>query len=83
MKADGSEPGALISLHNLYNYIRQVDFLKALAQDPDFYFDYVQKHFPDETYKAICFIRDCKEKDFDSVYPKYFSHKTMLSSKWG
>ncbi len=83
MKADGSEPGAIISLHNLYNYIRQINFLKALTQDQDFYFDYVKKHFPDNTYRAICFIRDCKEGDFDSAYNKYFRHKITLINVFG
>ena len=83
MRADGSEPGALISLHNLYNYIRQVNFLKSLTQDPDYYFSYVKKHFPDNTYQALCFIRDCKEGNFDSAYKKYFRNKISLSSVWG
>ena len=83
MKAEGSEPGAIISLHNLYNYVRSINFLKALTQDEEFYFDYVKKHFPDNTYRALCFIRDCKEGDFDLAYNKYFRHKITLNNIFG
>jgi hypothetical protein len=82
MKAEGSEAGAIISLHNLYNYIRYVNFLTNLSQDEEFYFEYVKKHNPNNTYKALCFIRDCKEKGLEDAYKTYYRHKINLSTLW-
>lgn len=77
--AEGSTPGALISLHNLYNYIRQVNLLSSLSDDEEYYLQYVSECVSPVTAKAIRYLQDYREtQDFDSTYSKYFRKKKSL-----
>lgn len=79
MFAEGSVSGALISLHNLYNYIKFVRMLTALSGDEEYYLKYVARYASSETARAIRCLQDYREsQDFDAVYSKYFKTKKSL-----
>jgi len=80
LAADGSVPGALISLHNLYNYLRKINLLSSLASDEEAYLDYVKRYYPASTVRAIEFLQRYRETDFHTAYSEYFRAGKNLAS---
>lgn len=83
MFSDGSVPGALISLHNLYIYIRFLNMLTYLSDDDDAYLEYVTKYSTKETIRALNFIKDYTEIGYEEVNKKYFKKKKSLTEMFG
>lgn len=67
--------GALLSLHNLYNYIQHVDFLSAIVDDDELFSSYIKRHTNEKTRKAYDFIKSCEEIGFEDTYSKFFPPK--------
>lgn len=63
--------GALLSLHNLYQYIQHVNFLSIIADDDELFSNYVKRHTNKKTQKAYAFIKSCEEIGFGDTYEKY------------
>jgi len=67
--------GALLSLHNLYNYIQHVNFLDAIVEDEELFTHYVKHHTNEKTQKAFDFLKSCEEIGFNDSYTKFFPDK--------
>ena len=66
--------GALLSLHNLYNYIQHVEFLDAIVDDDELFENYIKKHTNKRTHRAFEFIKMCEERGFDDTYRRFKLH---------
>ena len=67
--------GALISLHNLYNYIQHVNFLDAIVDDEELFSNYIKRHTNEKTQRAYNFLTSCEKIGFDDTYTKFFPDK--------
>jgi hypothetical protein len=84
--------GALISLHNLYQYWRYNDLLNALVVDKALFIDYLQKvNISPKTLKAIEFVDYAMEKGLVNAVDKFKNDlmlqvefdKTKQATIWG
>jgi len=70
--AEGSMPGALISLHNLYWYITYSYTLQSLLKYDDLYMDFVKKICNDKVIRAMEYLDYYMEtKDIEKANMKY------------
>jgi len=60
---EGSEPGILISLHNLYDYLGYVQLLSSLLEEEESFFGWIRRKCPPSTYKALTSLRDYMESN--------------------
>lgn len=66
--------GALLSLHNLYNYIQHVNFLDVIVDDDELFENYIKRHTNKKTQRAFKFIKMCEEKGFEDTYRIFNIH---------
>ena len=78
-----SVSGALLSLHNLYNYIQHVEFLDAIVDDDELFGNYVEKHTNKRTHRAFDFLKSCEKIGFDDTYANFNFHYEPLVLKQG
>jgi len=72
LNAEGSVPGGLIALHNLYQVLQYFSILEKLADSPDNYIEYLRHTgCPHKTIEMIEYLRCIEENDFDTANKKY------------
>jgi len=72
LNAEGSLPGGLIALHNLYQYLSYFHTLDKLADSPDKYIDFLKvQNFPEEIIKMIEYLICIEETDFETANKKF------------
>lgn len=81
LSAQGSAPGGIISLHNLYQIIQYSKLCNSLKDDAVVFKEYVRKMLDDEVTKAIEFIDYSLEKGFDKACIKFQKYFYMTSGK--
>lgn len=74
---EGSLPGGLIALHNLYVYLQYYIFLKNLSADRNLYTDFLKDQNLLETIKMLNFLDTSSETDFYTAYKKYFGRQSL------
>lgn len=75
-----SVSGALISLHNLYLYIKHIEFLNNIVEDEELYLRYITKYCTKKTVSAFNFINSYLEKGFDDTYKIFFRQQNTLNN---
>lgn len=78
LQSGTSVAGALLSLHNLYNYIQHVEFLNTISDDEELFTNYINRHTNQRTRDAINFIKSCEEIGFIDTYKKFNLSKPTL-----
>ncbi len=81
LSADGSAPGGIISLHNLYQIILFAKTCNSLKDDSEIYKAFVKKMFDAEVLKAIEFIDYSLEQGFEAACIKFRNYFFMQTSK--
>ena len=85
VKQGGSIPGAILSLHNLWQYIQYSYFISSLRDDKEILKNFILKR-TNLNLKLLNFIDEAKEKGYQDAYNKYsylFSKVTgKQSSLW-
>jgi len=68
---EGSLPGGLIALHNLYKVLEYYHCLDALADSPDDYIDFVKATSDPHTAQMVEYLRCVEENDFEHANKEY------------
>ena len=76
-----SVAGALISLHNLYTYIRHINFLNSIVDDDEIFNHYISHHTSQRTQEAINFIKKCEDIGFEKAYKDFLPDKSCQNKK--
>ena len=71
LNKDGSAPGALISLHNLYQYIPYIEILDRLKDNREAYLDCIRRTTSEDCFKACQFIDYVVENGFEKARIKF------------
>jgi len=69
--ADGSLPGGLIALHNLWMVLNYYATLESLADSPDDYLEFLKGNVPDQTIRMVEYLLCVDENDLDYANKKY------------
>lgn len=77
----GSTPGVLLSLHNLYIYLKFVEDLRILSEDDVVFTEIVRGNTPEKTWIALEFLKYFEEEDFDKAYNRFFVRKEKTRPK--
>lgn len=68
---EGSVPGGLIALHNLWLFLEYIHTLNALSDSPDDYVEFVHRLGNPETTRMVKFLRCVEENDLDFALKKF------------
>ena len=72
LNSEGSLPGGLIALHNLYVSLSYFYTLEKLADSPDKYLEYLRlQKYPEDTINMIEYLRCVEEEDYETANKKY------------
>ncbi len=72
LNQEGSVPGGLIALHNLYQVLEYFYTLEQLSDSPDHFIDYLKlRGCPNKTLQAIEYLRCIEENDFEYANKKF------------
>jgi len=81
LSAQGSAPGGIISLHNLYQLVEFSTLCNSLKDDAAVFKEFVKKMFDSEVLTAIEFIDYSLENGFDNACIKFQKHFYLTSGK--
>jgi hypothetical protein len=81
LSSQGSAPGGIISLHNLYQLIQFSTLCNSLKDDQQIFKEFVKKMFDSEVITAIEFIDYSLEKGFENACIKFQKHFYKTSGK--
>ena len=81
LSSQGSAPGGIISLHNLYQLIQYTKLCNSLKDDKEVYRNFIRKFFDKEVQLAIEFIDYSLDKGFDKACVKFQSHFSKDNGK--
>jgi len=83
--AEGSLPGGLIALHNLYVYLQYYYFLTNLSDDRKTYVSFLQTQNLDNTIMMLDFLDLSNEIGFYDAYNEFFKKEKIenLADYWG
>lgn len=73
----------LLFLHNLWINVQYFDFLDAMKDDEELFFDFVRTKCSNKAMKGLEFLRYSKENGFDKAYNKFFKSEKSLVSLLG
>ena len=71
LNQEGSLPGGLIALHNLWMYLQYFNTLSALADSPDDYVEFLRGLVPDQTIRMVEYLRCVEENDLEYANKKF------------
>ncbi len=71
MTQPNSRSAMLISLHNLYIYLKYVEFIKKLSKSKELFTEFVRTELGEKTLKAIEFVDYALENGIEEAYAKY------------
>jgi len=69
--------GGLISLHNLYVFLRHVQYVTALASDRDTFSTFLKRRKYNATLKGMDFIDDVVEDGFEVAYKRHYEKRSL------
>jgi hypothetical protein len=79
MNDEGSLPGGLIALHNLYVYLQYFYFLKCLSDDKETYVSFLKTQELDSVIRMIDFLDLSADIGFYDAYDKFFKKEKVNS----
>jgi hypothetical protein len=79
MNDEGSLPGGLIALHNLYVYLQYFYFLKCLSDDKETYVSFLKTQELDNVIRMIDFLDLSADIGFYDAYDKFFKKEKVNS----
>jgi hypothetical protein len=79
MNDEGSLPGGLIALHNLFVYLQYYYFLVNLSDDKETYFSFLQTQELDNVIRMLEFLDLANDIGFYDAYNKFFEKEKVES----
>ena len=71
----------MLSLHNLYIYLKFVEDLRILSEDSKVFTEIVRGNTPEKTWIALEFLKYFEEEDFDKAYNRFFVREEKTRPK--